>query len=235
MRNDSYLPGDVIDLTSEEPAPLLPTPVDRIQEQLLHRDSAEGLLSNIEFHEGELSPRLQRLRNAGLLLFSFGTGFGNGVFKNIESRQAAKDNLVANLKNPIGRIKEGWSYDKDSFRTNFVEHPVIWFSYATYLKSKGASDKETLVVTQVANLLWEGAIEGTYVPPSGKDLVTDLVSSLAAIYLYNKGPGKALGDKITALEDWGAQHGIKLAPTFGKSVSPRGGARVGTSLFISIR
>jgi hypothetical protein len=173
---------------------------------------------------------IKRLEKAGALLLMF----GNGVFYNIENIPTAKDNLKANLKDPIGRVAYGWKYDDDSFKTNFIEHPVLWFSYATYLKSQGASDKETFITTQVANVLWEGVMEGTYVPPSGKDLVTDLVFSSLGIYMYNKGPGKALANKFLQVEKWGANHDLALKPLFSYNAYTRS-AQVGSKLLIYIR
>lgn len=222
---DAPVSGEVIEFSN--PAPM-PSPVEEIQVSLNDRDPIPTL-SSLEL-SSQKSPFLDRMEKATVLLLAS----GNGVFFNIDDRDMAKNNLTANAKNPIGRFREGWTFDSDSFTTNFIIHPALWFSYATYLKSKGASDKEALIVTQAANLLWEGVMEGAYVPPSGKDLLTDLLSSVAGIYLYNKGPGKAIAEKFLKVERWAARHNMKLIPAFYYNPYTRGG-RAESRLLIYIR
>jgi hypothetical protein len=227
------------DIDLQTPVTLSPdntevTPVDLLSDALDNRPSVLLEITPLQVSAKPLDPRLDRLTKAGTLLLTFGGGVGNGVFKNLTSREEAIENVKANFKNPIARIAEGWRYDQDSFRTNYVEHTALWFGYAAYLKSKGASNKEAFVVSQVANVLWEGVVEGSYVPPSGKDLLTDLISSAAAIFLYDKGPGKYVGEKILRVEQWGARHHIKLMPRFGYNPATRG-SRIGTQLVMYIR
>lgn len=224
---EHYPPVDTLELSPDD---VEPRSLEQLQASLKEPLEAETRLPPLLPLQHAFNPQADRLEKASTLLLVF----GNGVFHNMESRESAKDNLMANLKQPFKRIAYGWSYDNDSFRTNFIEHPVLWFGYATYLKSKGASDKEAFLVSQTANLLWEGVLEGTYVPPSGKDLLTDLISSVAGIYLYNKGPGKAIGQKVLQLEGWAAKRNIKLKPAFSYNPYTRGG-RAGTELILTVR
>ncbi len=223
-----FVPGETVALDVPESA--APDSLGDLQAGLIAREPAEANLPQLPPLRQPFNPLADRIEKAGTLLITA----GHGVFFNINDREMAIANLTANLKDPVGRVKYGWSYDSDSFRTNYVIHPVLWFSYATYLKGKGASDKEALIVTQVANLLWEGVMEGAYVPPSGIDLVTDLVSSIAGIYLFNKGPGKVMAEKVIKAEEWFAKKGFRIRPTFSGNPFNFGG-RAGSELVIMLR
>lgn len=195
-----------------------PASLASLQASLQDRQPVESLLPPSPKVRPTINPLWDHAQRAGAMLLAS----GNGVFFNIRTRQMARDNLMANLKDPLGRIAYGWSYDSDSFNTNFVKHPVLWYSYATYLKGKGASDMQTMVITQIANLLWEGVMEGAYVPPSGVDLLTDFLSCAAGVYLYNKGPGKRWANVMLKAEKWFADHHVKLIPVFAYNPYSRG-------------
>jgi hypothetical protein len=78
-------------------------------------------------------------------------------------------------------------------------------------------------------------MEGTYVAPSGKDIITNFLSCAAAIYLYDKAPGRYVAGKLKAIQDWGSKKNMSLVPTFGRGIAPWGGGRMGTKLVWYIR
>lgn len=92
-------------------------------------------------------------------------------------------NVWKNVRDPVGRMTE--KPDNDPFFTNYVSHPVTWGGIAYYMKARGHSDLTALLFTQGHSLLWEFVIEGSYYPPSGKDMVTNLVSPLAVIHVLH--------------------------------------------------
>lgn len=232
---EAVLPEDAIELQLDVPpdAPPIPT-LQAMLTDTGNISSGDPTLPPQPKLKSELSPRLARIRDTYTMLWSFGGGVGNGVFKNIQSRDDAIDKLTANFKNPIGRSIQGWKEDNDSFRTNLVEHPVMWFTMATYLKTKGASDRETIVLTQIANYVWEHIIEGTYVTPSGKDLLVDYLSCKAALYFYDKPLGRYVAKKINQVTSWGTKHNIVIEPTFGPGAYLQG-SKAGTRIRIYVR
>jgi len=98
-----------------------------------------------------------------------------------------------NFRDPIDRAIEGGHRDDNSFWVNYVGHPLSFVSLGLFLKARGHGDIATLAFTQMHNVVWEYVIEGGLWLPSGKDLVTDCVSSLAAIFVLN--PLSDLGEK----------------------------------------
>lgn len=90
------------------------------------------------------------------------------------------DNVLANFRRPVRRALQGT--DEDSFLTNYVAHPVTWGGIALYLKRQGYSDLGALGLSQAHSVFWEYVVEGSYTTPSGRDMVTNLVSAAAVVY-----------------------------------------------------
>lgn len=95
-------------------------------------------------------------------------------------RRGSFANVLENFKHPIRRALD--SRDNDSFLTNYVAHPLTWGGIALYLKSEGYSDLGALALSQAHSVYWEYVIEGSYVLPSGRDMVTNFVSVAFVIY-----------------------------------------------------
>ena len=115
-------------------------------------------------------------------------------------REASIDKVWENFKDPIYSAVQGGKMDHNSFWINYVGHPVSFACLGLYLKERGYSNGGALLFTQVLNVVWEYAIEGSLWKPSGKDLITDFCGSLAAIYvlapLSDKGEKKIVaGDR----------------------------------------
>lgn len=96
------------------------------------------------------------------------------------------DNIIENFKDPYNKAKEGARIDDDSFILNYVAHPLSYTGMGLYLKERGYSDWSALTFTQVHNIIWEYVIEGSFVPPSGKDLITNLTSSGISIFVMDR-------------------------------------------------
>lgn len=93
------------------------------------------------------------------------------------------DTVLENFRHPWRRAVLGARADGDGFFTNYVSHPVAWGMLGVYLRKRGYSRGGALLFSQVHSVAWEYVIEGSFQPPSGKDLVTNFVSSSVAIYV----------------------------------------------------
>lgn len=118
-------------------------------------------------------------------------------------REASIRKVWENFKDPIHSAIEGGKMDHNSFWINYVGHPVSFACLGLYLKERGYSNGGALLFSQMLNIVWEYAIEGSLWKPSGKDLITDLCGSLAAIYVL--APLSDRGEKRIAAGDrrWG--------------------------------
>lgn len=159
-------------------------------DSLIRRDSVHGRPADVlAVEEASPSPPEEvvptaspdLLRDVGLLTLGT-TGYAvlrdkqrRGMF-----RRGSFANVLENFKHPVRRALD--SRDDDSFLTNYVAHPLTWGGIALYLKSEGYSDIGALALTQAHSVYWEYVIEGSYVLPSGRDMVTNFVSVAFLIY-----------------------------------------------------
>jgi len=120
--------------------------------------------------------------------------------------------VAENFRHPWKRAVEGGREDHNSFWINYVGHPLSFCSLGLYLKARGYSNTGALVFTQTQNIFWEYVIEGGLWKPSGKDLVSDLLGSLAGIYLLH--PLSDLGERKLKQGDrrWGNHLLVWLNP-----------------------
>lgn len=91
-------------------------------------------------------------------------------------------NIVANFRSPIRRAIEGGRADHDLFTTNYVAHPLSWAVIGLYLRGRGYSRPGAFLFSQLHSMAWEYVVEGSYMKPSGKDLITNAVGAATAIY-----------------------------------------------------
>lgn len=112
--------------------------------------------------------------------------------------EGSAGNIVQNVRSPIRRAVEGGREDTDTFLTNYVAHPVSWGLMGFYLKQRGYSDWSALVFTQLHSMVWEYAIEGRYLKPSGKDLLTNLAGAGIAIAAHGIAERSAVEDASLA-------------------------------------
>ncbi len=117
--------------------------------------------------------------------------------------EASISKVWENFKDPIHSAIEGGKMDHNSFWINYVGHPVSFACLGLYLKERGYSNGGVLLFSQTLNIVWEYAIEGSLWKPSGKDLITDLCGSMAAIYVL--APLSDCGERRIAAGDrrWG--------------------------------
>jgi len=117
--------------------------------------------------------------------------------------EASIKKVWQNFKDPVNRAIQGGKMDHNSFWINYVAHPVSFAGLGLYLKERGYSNGGALLFSQTLNIVWEYVIEGSMWLPSGKDLITDLCGSLAAIYVL--APLSDRGEKRIAAGDrrWG--------------------------------
>jgi hypothetical protein len=117
--------------------------------------------------------------------------------------EASIEKVWRNLKDPIHNAIQGGKQDHNSFWINCIAHPVSYAGLGLYLKERGYSNGGALFFSQTLNIVWEYVIEGSMWLPSGKDLITDLCGSLAAIYIL--APLSDCGEKRIAAGDrrWG--------------------------------
>jgi len=101
--------------------------------------------------------------------------------------------VADNFRSPVRRALEGGREDDDHFVHNRISHPLSWGGMGYYLRERGYSRVDALLFTQAHSVVWEYVIEGSFQKPSGKDLVTNFTSSLAAIFL--------LHDRLAASSD----------------------------------
>ena len=149
-----------------------------------------------------------------------GLSVSGSIEKSI-SEGRADNRLGSNLNIPKS-LKDGWRADDNMFIVNYVGHPLEWFLLANYLKASGASNKEALIISQATSLTWEFVMEGNYVPPSPKDLVTNALGSLAGIYLYNTVLNKPMNATYIRLSSISQKHGIDLQPQVKYNSQSRG-------------
>jgi len=95
-------------------------------------------------------------------------------------------NIADNFGNPISSVREGTREDRDPFVINYVAHPLSYAGMGLYLKERGYRDWSALLFTQIHNITWEFAVEGSAFPPSGKDLLSDLSGALVGIFLLDR-------------------------------------------------
>jgi hypothetical protein len=67
-----------------------------------------------------------------------------------------------------------------------VAHPLSYAGMGLYLKERGYSDWSAFTFTQVHNIIWEYVIEGSFVPPSGKDIITNFTSGGISIFIMDR-------------------------------------------------
>jgi hypothetical protein len=117
--------------------------------------------------------------------------------------EASIKKVWQNFADPIHSAIQGGKMDHNSFWINYVAHPVSFAGLGLYLKERGYSNGGALLFSQTLNIVWEYVIEGSMWLPSGKDLITDLCGSLAAIYVL--APLSDGGEKKIAAGDrrWG--------------------------------
>lgn len=115
-------------------------------------------------------------------------------------------NVLRNFVDPIGRARQGWAEDDDSFATNFVAHPLSWGIMGLYLKERGYSNGSALLFTQLHSIAWEYVIEGLYQKPSGLDLVTNLTSASTTIFVLH-----TIAERAAEREEKGIHHRILAA------------------------
>ena len=94
--------------------------------------------------------------------------------------------VVANFRNPVRRAIAGAREDRDPFTTNYVAHPLSWALLGLYLRERGYARGTALLFTQVHSVTWEYVIEGSYMKPSGNDLLANLAGAAIAVY-WSKG------------------------------------------------
>lgn len=126
-------------------------------------------------------------------------------------REGSLSAVGRNLVDPIRSAVEGSRADEDPFTTNYVAHPVSWGAIGYYLRRQGHSRGTAFLVSQGHSLVWEYVLEGAYQRPSGRDLITNLVSSYVGILLAG---GPAVGGASLELQPGTA------VPTVGPGVGP---------------
>jgi hypothetical protein len=99
--------------------------------------------------------------------------------------EASLARVWQNLRDPINSAIQGGKNDHNSFWINYIGHPLSFAGLGLYLKERGYSSGGALLFSQAVNIVWEYVIEGSMWLPSGKDLLTDLCGSLAAIYVLD--------------------------------------------------
>jgi len=162
-----------------------------------------------------------RLTKATSFLLLGGMSVTGSIERSLRDREAF-GNLKDNFTNPVHKLKDGWKADDNAFLINYVGHPLEWFLIANYLKASGATDKEAIIISQLTNLTWEFVIEGSYVPPSPKDLATNTLGSLAGIYLYNVALKKPIDKTYGKLAAIGQKHGVDVLPDIKYNSNSRG-------------
>lgn len=162
-----------------------------------------------------------RLRRASAFMMLGGLSV-TGSIQNSIGRGQAVNNLKDNFTRPVKKVKDGWRADDNMFIINYIGHPLEWFLLANYLKAAGASDKEAIIISQLTNITWEFVVEGNYVSPSPKDLVTNTLGSLAGVYLYNTVLNKPINATYTKLTGLTEKHGVELLPQVRYNTDTRG-------------
>jgi len=94
-------------------------------------------------------------------------------------------------------------FDKDNFRTNFIEHPFSGSIYYTIARHSGFSPLESFGFSVfVSTFMWEYGMEAAYEKPSIQDLIaTPVIGSLLGEVFFQidkairKNDGKVLGNR----------------------------------------
>jgi hypothetical protein len=139
---------------------------------------------SLERREAGPTPNLRKdilVVGGATLLFS---AVHSSVRQGILQRGSA-GRILQNFRDPVGRAIEGAREDVDPFLTNYVAHPVSWALVGLYLKDRGYSNVGTLFLAQAHSIVWEYVIEGSYQKPSGKDLISNLAGTSAAVFILH--------------------------------------------------
>jgi len=99
------------------------------------------------------------------------------------AREARFGNVMRNFAHPVEQVCIGTRRDSDPFWVNGIAHPGLFALEALYLKRRGYTDAGAFAFTQTHSLLWEFAVEGSAIEPSGKDLVADAAGAALAIWV----------------------------------------------------
>lgn len=125
---------------------------------------------------------------------------GGGISK---GEEYGYESVVRNLWNPVGRAYKGAKVDNSGSFVNFFLHPFFGFGISSYLTTAGASAKEVFAVAEADNFLFEYVIEGTYVAPSGIDLLATtggcVIGYFTSKYIFKK-PFKAFVKTTTKIK-----------------------------------
>ncbi|MFH0702298.1 MAG: DUF3943 domain-containing protein [bacterium] len=163
----------------------------------------------------------KRLHKASSFVLLGGLSVSHSIEKSLRDGRA-DNRLSDNFTNPWKSAKQGWKADDNEWTINYVGHPLEWFILANYLKASGATNKEAIIISQLTSLTWEFVIEGNYVAPSPKDLVTNTLGSLAGVYLYNVILNKPSNATYTKLSSISKKHGIDILPQVKYNTESRG-------------
>jgi hypothetical protein len=196
------------------------------------------------FKEKKDSPFVNRLKTV-YFLTSLSTGIGQSgqiqeAFTKGESLTGGGTskgeyygyaNVVRNLANPFGRAIKGARVDDSGTVPNFTLHPLFGFGISSYMVTAGASNKEALLVTLADNFIFEYIVEGTYVAPSGLDLLTTsggcFAGFLVSKYILHK-PFKAILKVPAALKE---KYNIEFDPIIEPGYIGRG-MKIGSQVTI---
>lgn len=170
----------------------------------------------------------KRLHDCLTLLMIGGLSVSGSVEREMGAG-TSEERFFRNMKKPIISLKEGWERDQNSFWINYVGHPGEFFLLSNYMKTLGASDKEAFLLAKFVNFTWEYIYEGTYVPPSPKDLISDIVGAITGIYFYNKIGKNHFPQFVDKVNSIGEKHEIKFNPKINYNNRTRGVA-VGLSI-----
>jgi hypothetical protein len=176
----------------------------------------------------QLTPTERRLKNIAGFVAVGGMAVSTSINRSMGEKKAL-GRIADNFTRPIASLKDGYRADDGQFLVNYVGHPLEFYLLSSYLKADGASDLETFLLCQAANLSWEYLVEGTYVNPSPKDLLTDTAGTIAGIILYKTVLRKPIDyayNKISGIRD---TYGIELTPQINYNANTKG-ALVGIKL-----
>lgn len=142
------------------------------------------------------------------------------------------NSVAQNFYNPT-RIWKGAKLDAhDKPFYNYGMHPLYGFAVSSYTLAAGGSVKEALLSSLAVNLIFEYVIEGTYVAPSGIDVLTTAGGSIVGVLLTKyvlKKPFKVFVDKMAFIKE-------KTRTEFNPVIEPGiygQGMRFGTKVIIT--
>jgi hypothetical protein len=221
-------------------------PVDSIDEInfLLSSKDPSKEIEPLIFKEKEVSEKTNRLKTV-YFLTSLSTGIGQstqiedsftkgktltGGGKTL-NHYYGYQNVVQNLVNPFSRAVKGAQVDDSGNMVNFTLHPLFGIGVISYLTASGASAKEAFATTLADNFIFEYLIEGTYVAPSGIDLLTTsggcVIGYFVSKYLFKK-PFQKIIKKSAYLKN---KYGIYFDPIIEPGQMGKG-MRVGSQVTI---